>query len=796
VADEDLQEAIFEFQQYLSDHKPPLMVADSVDFLLRYPADFVAAQIQAWVAAQQLTAPVSDYLYHGARKIWAVAELDLLPKDLVGAFIRKLAGELLPYCPDPDREMLRENLERLGQAAARPVAGPTVMHHQAPSEVPLAADAVSEKGFGREVRRLSLILERLRPLTASAAPVEQRTALASQFMTAAAVQAGSVAEFETRMAPLRELGYDTATTEVFRTLARSIAGWILPRLEGREAAPVAAEQLKAMGQMVALPREPAEAAQRYREMVHAAIEQFNDGHLGRACAMFELAERLAVEQKVKPPYVEALRKQGHDYLNQERLRGYADRLDVRPQLKVILGFFRSFQPKGLLDALAIEDRRDQRHLLLALLEAHEGAAREEAWAQLKVSVQDGAPVNPFFQRNLIYLLRIIPRPETASIEEEVDVVMRTSGRSSPPPLVKQVIAFLAATRHDKSERALMTYLKVFESMLLQPEMATYPPEEIEGLLDRTCAALARYGHPRTWRLLIDHALKSEARLGSPFLRLAEAGRVDLSASRDLVERVIAAIRAELPRGGVLGLVGKKNEDKTIALMQALGSTPLPEVSGLLKDVSARYPDRRLGEVAAKVLAGLAAAGKPAPAPVTLSGDLELFGLPNVLHTIYQSALSGVLTVVSQAGRTEATLLFEQGMYRGGQCSTVHGEEAVYQLIEKPFAGTFAFVSRTDVATMPRVGEPKDVLGLLLEGVRRYDDFQRAAAVAPDTATFKPTGTQHSAPEDEDPDFTTYVWSQAASGKTPLEAEVTLSTDSYRVRRLLARWIEEGALKAA
>jgi hypothetical protein len=98
--------------------------------------------------------------------------------------------------------------------------------------------------------------------------------------------------------------------------------------------------------------------------------------------------------------------------------------------------------------------------------------------------------------------------------------------------------------------------------------------------------------------------------------------------------------------------------------------------------------------------------------------------------------------------------------------------------------------------MPRVGEPKDVLGLLLEGVRRYDDFQRAAAVAPDTATFKPTGAQHSAPEDEDPDFATYVWSQAASGKTPLEAEVTLSTDSYRVRRLLARWIEEGALKAA
>jgi Domain of unknown function (DUF4388) len=793
VADEDLQEAIFEFQQYLSDHKPPLIAADSVDVLLHYPPDFVAAQIQAWVAAQQLTAPVSDYLYHGARKIWAVAELDLLPKDTVAAFLRRMSGPLLQYCPDPDRELLRENLDRLGQAAPRPVSGPPVLLRQAGSEgsEPLASTA-SEAGL----RRLSLIMERLRPLTTAAASAEQRTALTSQFMTTAAVQAGSVAELETRLAPLRELGYETAAAEVFRTLASSIAGWILPKVEGREDVPVAAEQLKAMRQMVSLPKEPAESAQRYREMVHAAIEQFNEGHLGRACTMFELAERLAAEQKVKAPYVEALRKQGHDYLDQDRLRRYADRVDVRPLLRVVLGFFYNYQPRGLLNALAIEDKREQRHLLLALLEAHEGAAREEAWTQLKASLEGGAPVNPLFQRNLIYIMRIIPRPETASVDEEIDAVMRTSGRSTPPPLVKQVIAFLAATRHDKSERALMTYLKVFESMLLQPEMATYPQEEVEGMLDRTCAALARYGNARTWRVLIDHALKSEARLGSPFLRLAEAGRVDLSSSQDLVERVLAAIRAELPRGGVLGLVGKKNEDRAIALMQSLASTPLREVHALLKDISGRFPDRRIGEVAGKVLAGLATAGKAAPAPVTLSGDLELFGLPNVLHTIYQSALSGVLTIVSEAGRTEATLLFDQGMYRGGQCNTVHGEEAVYQLIEKPFPGSFAFVSRTDVAAMPRVGEPKDVLGLLLEGVRRYDDFQRAVAVAPDTATFKATGAARTTPQDEDPDFATYVWTQASSGKTPLEAEITISTDSYRVRRLLALWVEEGALQAA
>jgi hypothetical protein len=806
VADEDLQEAIYEFQQYLSDHKPPLMVADSVDVLLHYPADFVAAQIQAWVAAQRLEAPVSDYLYHGAKKIWHVAELDLLPKEAVASYLRRLAGELVTYCPEADRQLLRENLERLGQAIAQPVSGPGVLHRQGGDALgggpATVAPAAEPHALSREVRRLSLLLERLRPISASmgavptaAAPMaDQRVALASQFMTTAAVQAATPGELDSRLAPLRELGIDTATAEVFRTLARSIAGWMLPQIEGRQLPSVAAEQLSAMRRIVSLSDEPAESAQRFREMVHAAVEQFNEGHLGRASTMFDLAERLAAEQKVKAPFVEALRSQGHDYLDQERLRRYAERPDYRPLLRMILNFFKALQPDGLLRSLSDEPRREQRHLLLALLEAHGAAAREAAWQHLLASLEEGAAVDPYFQRNLVYLLRIIPRPESVSVDEEIDAVMRTCGRAAPPPLVKQAIAFLSSTRHEKAERALVTYLKVFENMLLQPDTAAYPPPEVEALLDRTCAALARYGNGRTWRLLIDHGLKSEARLGSPFLRLAEAGRVDLSSSRDLVERVIAAIRAELPRGGVLGLVGKKDEEKAFGLMQALASTPLPEVQELLQDIAARYGDRRLGEQAAKQLAGLASAGKPAPPPVTLSGDLELFGLPNLLHTIHQSGMSGVLSVVNQTGKTEGTLLFNQGEYRGGQAGTVMGEEAVYQLIEKPFPGTFAFVTRNDVMQHPRATEAKDVMGLLLEGVRRYDDFQRAVAVAPDTATFKATGKARTTPADEDPDFATYVWSQASTGHTPLETEISISTDSFRVRRLMAMWVEEGALQ--
>jgi hypothetical protein len=39
-----------------------------------------------------------------------------------------------------------------------------------------------------------------------------------------------------------------------------------------------------------------------------------------------------------------------------------------------------------------------------------------------------------------------------------------------------------------------------------------------------------------------------------------------------------------------------------------------------------------------------------------------------------------------------------------------------------------------------------------------------------------------------------VWQRAYSGAPALECEKDLPVDSYRVRRMLAHWIEEGALE--
>ena len=179
-------------------------------------------------------------------------------------------------------------------------------------------------------------------------------------------------------------------------------------------------------------------------------------------------------------------------------------------------------------------------------------------------------------------------------------------------------------------------------------------------------------------------------------------------------------------------------------------------------------------------------------PSTLSGDLEMFGLPNLIQTLVQSQLTGVLSVLDGEGRPQAALLVESGKFRGGHCGPVRGEAAVYRLLERPFKGTFAFVSR-DLKGQEGLTAPQDLFGLLMEGVRRYDELQRASAVAPDGISLAATGQKPSKVEGEEPALIVRAWDLLVTGKPIAQIEVDLATDPYRLRRLAALWIEDGSL---
>ncbi len=98
---------------------------------------------------------------------------------------------------------------------------------------------------------------------------------------------------------------------------------------------------------------------------------------------------------------------------------------------------------------------------------------------------------------------------------------------------------------------------------------------------------------------------------------------------------------------------------------------------------------------------------------------------------------------------QATLAFEEGRLRAARVQSLNGPDAVYQLFVKPFPGTFAFAAREDIeSSHGPLGPPQDVVNLILEGVRRHDEWRRAAALVPDEAKLKPTDKRPTPLEDE------------------------------------------------
>lgn len=704
VDNAEIRTAVSEFHQYLSDRIAPLMFTDSAELLLRYPASALAVEIERWKVEQVTRAPnvpAADFIFHAVKKVAVMGELDLVPMETLGAYLTDLSQEVLEFCPEADRDMLRRNLLRVGESTADSAASLSTLHRQGPP--PTAQTLASSAGGGTispeaalALRRLSLFLEHLQPQTGAG----RRKEIASQFVTTAAVGSSSEEELAASLAPLRELGIDTGSGNLLKAVAENLPGWgSLPTPDGDKRHRVASAQLGAMRQIVLLGEDEGERGKRFQELVNTGVQQFNQGHLGRASAMCELASKLVQDGKIAPTYVTKLRSNGHEKLSFDRLKSVAERVDSRPELRKVLELFHALQPDGLLETLDGERARDRRHGILTLLEVHGPPARAKALEALRASVQPNSGVDPFFQMNLIYLLRIVPRPEKADVGYEVDLVMQACDKNSPSPLVKQAIAFLAQSEHEEAERALLAYLQVFENMLLKPETRLYSPEDIDALLDRTCAALARYGTPRAWRALVDHGLNTESRLGSTVTRLIAAGHQDLSNEKDLLKRLVDALKAELPRS-LLGMKINKNDEKRLSLVQALAGTPAREVRELFKEIVDRYPGEKFAEAATKALAAFSTRGETAPAG--LSGDLDLFGLPTVLQMLAQISPTGVLSLLTAEDTVQATLAFEEGRLRAARLGKLDGTDAVYQLFVKPFPGTFAFTARVRTSN-PRTG---------------------------------------------------------------------------------------------
>ena len=799
----NISEALAAVGQYLSDTIPPVQAVEPVATLLQQPTQLMVSEILEWIPTQfqgnNNNVSYADYLFHAVTKLHYLTQLQLIPEQALAPYLDSVKQLLLDRCPPGDRRLLQENFGRLGMFETATATQIGLIYRQmksGESESRIAEGA--PPGQSRE-RRFSMLRDRLQSAVRQAADCpadESHEDLIPHMIATAASDARSSDEFRRLQENLKSLGIASGTDHIYRTLSQSLPGWVIAST-GAEAVKSHNPAVEAMSQIIRLAEDRWEGCKRFQDLVQAAIEQFNKGSYARAATMLDLALVIGSDDKVDPSAVMSIRKTAHESLDYNRLRALAKDQDRQILLRKILSFFDEFTVKNLLDSLKKEEKRDRRRLLLDLLETHGDAARALALERLKeLLASTNVAIDWHFARNLVCILNRIPRTGDVPAGAEIDMVAPLLRLSLPAPLIKEAISFAGQTKCAQSEELLISTADKLETLVAEYAESGRDATQKLSLLDRTIFALAHYGTPKGYRRVVKHGLGRSEGMGDAVARLAYLSNQDLTNDKESLAILIQFLKSKAPRK-LLGVTIQKNEQPLIHAIKALSSTPAPIVRQTLEHLSERFPGTKIGQAAAGVLKEFEAADKPGiQADRMLTGDLDLFGLPDLLQQLNLMQATGTLTLKDAKGNPAGAFLLFAGRMQDCNAGRLQGVEAAYQLLEKPIAGTFVFQGQRNsgIQEQPEEDKTSDLASVLAEGMRRYDELQRTRALVPDFCMLKRKGPQpiprHG---QEDAELFDLIWQKTAAGTSPEECEAICPADAYRVRAVLARWIEEGVL---
>ncbi|HSM14376.1 MAG TPA: DUF4388 domain-containing protein, partial [Thermoanaerobaculia bacterium] len=667
--------------------------------------------------------------------------------------------------------------------------------------VPLSPEEI------RNLRRFGMLLERLPREGAAESGGAESAELARQLLVIAASGAASAEELETRLARLQELG---AAPAVARNLIPSIAAAVpdWAPVPGVAAGGYRGGAVEAVRRVVMLAGDRARSSERWKELLRAAARSFNEGAVGRAATLVDLAGRLVAEGEVDAAVASITLGGAHEAFDPARLLEVSADEQHRPVLRRLVEALPAWSVGELLDQLADQPDQKRRRLAITLLEVWGTEARGVVLDRLASEVEAGSrdPNSGWFLRNLVYLLHRLPRRPEDEPRRELELVAPYSALGNHPSFQREVFLLLADLPGAIGVPTLLQRLTEAERALQDPSATPHDEPEMWKILNSLAMALARAGTAPARRALIDHALAQPVRDVEAMARLRELGGTDLSDDRWAVDRLLAAAR-ELRPVKVLGLVVGRNEEALSHVVRALASTTDGRVRELLADLAARFPDREFGRLAtgevaveraavfAEISGGPAVPSSIGPAArASLSGDLEVFGLAGLLQNLQQSEASGRLLVRDGSGSQHAAFDLLEGRLVGCRSGRLKGEAAFYQVFEVPQPGTFEFVRGAPRAPVED-GVRLEVMALLMEAMRRFDELQQARIVVPDDVLLRAGDQRPTAPPEEgDGDLVRKVWTRVRGGATARECELEVEADCYRIRTLLAHWLESGALR--
>jgi len=792
---ETVAAALSTFQRYLDEEIPPALASYALATLMAQPPDVLMQQVATWTTEQVRTRPIAarQLLLHALKKIYITGELQLLDRVAVANYLDRVTGIALQVCPEGDVAELRSEVTLMRQSRA------TEAYLEQAAVVPARMPTLSvvtpqSESEAHAAKQYSLIFDRLTREKASAGSkgAEVDPQAIAQLLSMAATRSQTAEQLNQYLDQLRPLA-GGGDKNVFVILGGALPSWDVSNFAPGSSRPPS--QVGAMEKIIDLAESIEVATKRFRELVTAAVEKFNQGALGAALWMLDVAEDSIPEKKLDITAVDQIRAEAVEMISAVQLRKFAENRSKHAAVKIALEFFPTLHIAALFKRLRGEQSAERRRSLLGFIEAYGVTGREAALDELDRELQRD-DIDTYYLRNLIYLLHRITRESLDTVDREFEALVKSSAPNNIIYVIKEAATALGLIKSDASVKLLTTRLAEFEAMLLRNDTSVHSTAEMQKLLDRIISALARIGTSAALLTIARHGMNANPLLGDTRARLAALAQHDLSFDESTVAVLLKALRQEIP-GKLLGRLLPKKQDSTVRLIEALSGTPSEETEAVFRDIAHRFPDHDVGRAAAQVLAKWSPAEAPARADAaSLTGALEFFGLPSIVQSLGEMRASGMLTLMNKQKQAVAKLVFTDGKFLNAQMGQIRGDEALYQALERPLTGTFAFVPYPPEKLVSDI-VPREIMGLLLEGMRRNDELQRFIALVPDDVTLTKTNVKPTPHEEEaDPALVREVWMKASSGANIAECERQLATDSYRVRRLVAHWLEQGALVAS
>ncbi|HEX7708259.1 MAG TPA: DUF4388 domain-containing protein [Thermoanaerobaculia bacterium] len=746
-------------------------VAPFYEFLMQPMPLVVESEPEA--ACEEASPKASDRLFAAVEHLHHLREE--FDQRLVDELVRLVLQPILKLCPaDADARELRSRLQTLGLDAPALECAPRSNVRDFSRKVPAI-----DLGADRELRLIRAHVERKETVGTQ----EGLVAVARIIALTASVASSSkhLAQLLQKHVP-EHLNSLAAT--VFDTLSRALPSWDF----SQEISSEISWSVGAMRRIIGLAADANERARSCRELMMSSVDRIIDGRLSIGCAMLELTAEVMQDEAIHGSIAERIIVDSTRRLEEGVCLDVLSDPDLQPLLQRAFNHFPHIGIDPLLDRLKEDQEEPARELLRALLGAWGAAARRTVLVRLDAEIRESMPRQEYVH-DLVDLLERIPRGEDEDLRFELDVLRRGTSPGQPLRMVARSMKAIGSVASPLAEQIVARRLSELEGLPFRTDRTFYEAGEIHMLLDVTIETLARIGTPPAIKAILRHCLSQSPKLGDTRSRLQHLAELDLSIDPDSVDLLARTIRAELPVKILGGVVS--NRQSALILIQSLRGTRGETVRALLRQVALDFSQMDIGHEASRILQDWTREANGSHE--NRSGPLTLSALPRLIRGTAATGATGLLSLVDANHEVCGRLWFREGSLLDVENGSLENEAALYQLIERPVASTFAFTARSLPASIRRAA-PLDLNALLEEGMRRCTELQLLLAVVPDVAAFKPTGVKPRPDEIEsDAQLLRRAWVQASAGVKISDWEADMETDSWRVRRLVARWAEEGAL---